>query len=233
MAVLRRRSDRPRGPHGRHRHRIPRRGLGIFRTLTLAILDRHADEIDLVFNTPNAASRPGYLKMGWSAVGTVPIAIRPVHPIRLARGARGARSAAPDGAVPPIACPHPPVATVLADPRLPGLLGELAAAESPGRLRTVRSLDYLRWRYSTDSGLDYRAIRLEQGGRLRGVAIGRPRVRGSLTEFTLRRGPQRSGRPSGAPSNCCLLPLARAPITSPRICTGIGWATGVTGCPDT
>ena len=52
-------------------------GKGIFTTLTLgAIPDLRDDGVDLVFNTPNDKSRPGYLKMGWSEVGRVPVGIR-------------------------------------------------------------------------------------------------------------------------------------------------------------
>ncbi|MDT0644596.1 GNAT family N-acetyltransferase [Zunongwangia sp. F363] len=41
------------------------RGKGIFKKLTLDGLDKCSDRFDLVFNTPNNNSFPGYLKMGW------------------------------------------------------------------------------------------------------------------------------------------------------------------------
>ena len=45
-------------------------GKGIFTRLTLGALDELRDDgLDVVFNTPNDQSRPGYLKMGWSEVG--------------------------------------------------------------------------------------------------------------------------------------------------------------------
>ena len=45
---------------------------GVFRTLTLHALDALAtDSVELVFNTPNDHSRPGYLAMGWQTVGTL------------------------------------------------------------------------------------------------------------------------------------------------------------------
>lgn len=40
-------------------------GKGIFKRLTLTGLDNIKDEYDLIFNTPNENSRPGYIKMGW------------------------------------------------------------------------------------------------------------------------------------------------------------------------
>ena len=52
--------------------RFRRRGL--FTRLTRQLLGTLADEgVDLVFNTPNEKSRPGYLKMGWQSVGVVPL----------------------------------------------------------------------------------------------------------------------------------------------------------------
>ena len=41
------------------------RGRGIFKKLTLKGLEDCKDEYDLIFNTPNENSLPGYLKMGW------------------------------------------------------------------------------------------------------------------------------------------------------------------------
>lgn len=52
------------------------RGLGVFRTLTLHALDELAKQkVGFVFNTPNAQSLPGYLKMGWQPVGRLPISV--------------------------------------------------------------------------------------------------------------------------------------------------------------
>ena len=55
-------------------------GRGIFTRLTLEALDElAADGVDFVFNTPNARSRPGYLKMGWQVVGRLAAAVRPTR----------------------------------------------------------------------------------------------------------------------------------------------------------
>ncbi len=43
----------------------PARGKGVFRKLTLEGLDLLRGSYDLVFNTPNSQSYPGYRKMGW------------------------------------------------------------------------------------------------------------------------------------------------------------------------
>lgn len=44
------------------------RGKGIFKQLNQNGLDYFQDEHDLIFNTPNANSKPGNLKMGWKPV---------------------------------------------------------------------------------------------------------------------------------------------------------------------
>ena len=53
-------------------------GKGIFKKLTLKALDDvQENQETFVFNTPNDKSRPGYLKMGWVVVDSLPIAIVP------------------------------------------------------------------------------------------------------------------------------------------------------------
>jgi GNAT superfamily N-acetyltransferase len=160
-------------------------GQGIFKTLTLQALDTVAGDADLVFNTPNSNSRPGYLKMGWQQVGDVPIAIRLVRPVRFLRGVRSVTRGT-DVETRQRGCPLPPAATAFAyGDELGALVDAAAAAADPTRLRTRVDLAYLRWRYADAPGLDYRAITTHRHGQLTGVAFARPRLRGSLTELTL------------------------------------------------
>jgi GNAT superfamily N-acetyltransferase len=59
-------------------------GRGLFTRLTMtAVEELTAEGVDFVFNTPNSKSKPGYLKMGWFAVGRVPIRLRPRTPFVL------------------------------------------------------------------------------------------------------------------------------------------------------
>lgn len=53
-------------------------GQGLFKQLTLQAVDavQTASEC-FIFNTPNAQSRPGYLKMGWQVLGKVHLALVP------------------------------------------------------------------------------------------------------------------------------------------------------------
>ncbi len=44
------------------------RGKGLFKKITLQGLENIKDEYDLIFNTPNDNSKPGYLKMGWKEI---------------------------------------------------------------------------------------------------------------------------------------------------------------------
>ncbi|MDL5051593.1 GNAT family N-acetyltransferase [Oscillatoria amoena NRMC-F 0135] len=54
-------------------------GKGIFKTLSLQLADQcKKEEVHFIFNTPNAQSKPGYLKMGWQELGKLRVAVRPV-----------------------------------------------------------------------------------------------------------------------------------------------------------
>src|SRR5262249_36544520 len=77
---------------------------GIFSGLTTDALDVSRDEgVDLVLNTPNDRSRPGYVKMGWQVVGTCRVWVKVRRPVRLAMAAlrrdlaSGGAAAIPEG----------------------------------------------------------------------------------------------------------------------------------------
>lgn len=54
-------------------------GKGLFTRLTRYLLAECQQQgYDLVFNTPNANSLPGYLKMGWVRAGRMPLTVRPL-----------------------------------------------------------------------------------------------------------------------------------------------------------
>lgn len=49
-------------------------GRGIFKNLTLALIEEIKKEgVDLIYNTPNTNSTPGYLSMGWKKWGKLPL----------------------------------------------------------------------------------------------------------------------------------------------------------------
>ncbi|HEX2030307.1 MAG TPA: GNAT family N-acetyltransferase [Actinomycetota bacterium] len=148
-------------------------GRGVFSRLTREALSALEGSADLVFNTPNEKSGPGYLKLGWRRVGRLPVSLRP----RL----RGLRPPAA-GSGPPPTVGAPPAAEALADG---DALHRLLEHQPDGRLRTPRDPEYLRWRYVDVPGLAYRAVPYEAGGRLRGLAIFRLRSRRRRWECSL------------------------------------------------
>lgn len=105
---------------------------GLFKKLTLGMVDAlGSDGIQLVFNTPNDQSRPGYLKMGWREVGRPTLWVRPGG--RFCLRADTWPSQTPPG---------------------------MSLASEP-RLHTEKTSSYLRWRFDDASGLDYRLLREE------------------------------------------------------------------------
>jgi GNAT superfamily N-acetyltransferase len=134
------------------------RGKGIFSRLTLALLERmKAEGTAFVFNTPNDQSRPGYLKMGWVGVGRVSVLVRPLRPLALARAILGSgRAQALTNGSPPLQSIAAPAQSLLEDRDASRFLDTLPA--SADRLATSRTRDYLRWRYATIPGFDYRAL---------------------------------------------------------------------------
>ncbi|MFN2390155.1 MAG: GNAT family N-acetyltransferase [Actinomycetota bacterium] len=150
-------------------------GKGVFTRLTTTALAELKGSCDFVFNTPNEKSLPGYLKMGWTTAGRVPVWIRPRRPLASLRARRVSegpmRTARPES-------DSASAAEVLRGGSIP------PAGTSGGGLATIRDETYLLWRYGPGSGLDYRAVTLVRGGR-RGTAIFRLRPRGGAWEATV------------------------------------------------
>ena len=156
-------------------------GQGIFRRLTLEGLeDLRADGIEFVFNTPNAQSGPGYLKMGWQEVGTIPLEVR-FRPTRLHRSMRARAAGERWGLAVDLGIP---ASVGLADDS--AIIDLLAAAPPPpsGALAIHRTPAYLRWRYA---GLPRLGYRIEALGPdlAEGFVIFRLRRRGAATELDL------------------------------------------------
>ncbi len=150
-------------------------GLGIFRTLTLrgvAALTLAGD--GFVFNTPNDASRPGYLKMGWSVARRLPVGLLP-RPTSLVRVARARVPAdlwsQPSGA-------GLDAAAALADRSVAEAL--LKHAPRAG-VRTQRSPEYLAWRTSLKP-LHYRLLLASDRDPAEGGLVFRLRRRGEALE---------------------------------------------------
>jgi hypothetical protein len=154
-------------------------GRGIFASLTRRAVEDLRRETDLVFNTPNEKSLPGYLKMGWEPVGTLRISLRPRRPRALIRAVRRREDAGP-----PPRVEAPPAPRVLDE--LGGLDRLLeAGVEDDARLHTERTSAYLRWRYGQVPHLGYRAVTTKTSEGLDAIALFRVRPRGGLWEATV------------------------------------------------
>jgi GNAT superfamily N-acetyltransferase len=153
------------------------RGRGVFSTLTRTALDRVRDEVDLVFNTPNQNSLPGYVKMGWQVAGTVPFRVAVRRPLAFARSRL--RRGAPTGGRPRPAIDAAKAAEVLADGESVAALVREAEVSTWG-YATPRDVGYLRWRYGEAPVLDYHAIAERRRGDLVGLAVFRLRPEGGV-----------------------------------------------------
>lgn len=154
------------------------RGRGVFSTLTRAALEALKGEVDLVFNTPNQNSLPGYLKMGWKVAGQIPVSVRVVRPARFLAGKlrRGRADAAP-ARRPPVSAPA--AGDLLADGTRIAALLEGSEVPGPG-YATPRSVEYLRWRYGSAPQLGYHGVLIEEDGEPVGAALFRLRAEGTL-----------------------------------------------------
>jgi hypothetical protein len=154
-------------------------GRGIFSRLTLHGIDElRAEGVGLIFNTPNAKSLPGYLKMGWEVVGRPAVCVMPTGISSLWQLA-GARTAASRN---PIAIgvgerPDEVFADVDAVARL------FARIAGHSGLATLRTPEYLRWRYGFEP-LHYRVV-LHTSSPDDGLAVFHLRRRGRAIEATI------------------------------------------------
>lgn len=136
---------------------------GIFKQLTLAAIDEATRSgIDLIFNTPNSMSGPGYLKMGWQEVGPIGVMARPL----IRRGRRVKEDLPAD--------PSDFFSDELDTP------GEPVADRAPRGLRTPRTAEYIRWRFASHPTAKYR--RLTAGGQ---TALLRCNVRSGRKEVVI------------------------------------------------
>ena len=149
-------------------------GRGLFRTLTMGGLEEmRAEGIHWVFNTPNSQSRPGYLKMGWREVGTLPAAVRFTGPSGALHALRSR-----------VAAERWSQQLTVGEPFLDwlsrrGVDGRLQPSTDVREVRTRIDDDYLAWRFGTPL-LGYRVIDDDDA-----AIVVRARRRGSALELAL------------------------------------------------
>jgi GNAT superfamily N-acetyltransferase len=109
-------------------------GKGIFKTLTLKLVDECKNEgLHFIFNTPNAQSCPGYLKMGWEPAGKIPISFHINKPFAVILRYLGSRDL------------DPSLRSTFSLSNFQ-ILDELSQHKQ-GLLHTLWSEQFLRWRY--------------------------------------------------------------------------------------
>lgn len=158
---------------------------GIFSQLTRAAIEQAREhQVALLFNTPNANSLPGYLKLGWKPIAELPIRMSLCRPMRAAlRMARRPatklefdRSEFVDASV---------VTAAEAVQRLEAVWSNTGwkPPEVQQAWRTPRTLEFLRWRYTQHPHQAYFACLDETDGMLTGVAFVRCGYRRSVREL--------------------------------------------------
>lgn len=159
---------------------------GLFSRLISKLAELHATDTESwAFGTPNPASLTPYLRLGWESLGPTPQRIRPVRILRLVtqlrtHHANGTPSVdhpcdiqEPDRRL----CSDAPVADALIQPGLEDLLTRWHAADPAAT--TLRSAEYLRWRYQMNTWLPYGALFVaREGGSA--LVVARPVCRGAL-----------------------------------------------------
>lgn len=141
-------------------------GKGIFKKLSLSLVEICKKEgYDFIFNSPNKQSMPGYIKMGWSEVGRMPLSISLRRPLRMARrlitSELGQMQAVVDNSL-DYYLKHPNLGDLLAFHR-----------QQNGKLATDLSTEYLDWRYRKVPVARYIAVGQERGNVLVALIIGR------------------------------------------------------------
>ncbi len=152
------------------------RSKGIFSRLTSTLLEEMRREgVSFVFNTPNQFSKPGYLKLGWKEVTRIPLLIRPLKPVRIAwnflrKGEARVFKNEPSS-----------IKQVLQSSDWESYLNN---SYSGSRLHTIRTRDYLQWRYSEIPGFVYHA-RYRTENNSAALIIFRNRQRKGLQELSI------------------------------------------------
>ena len=111
---------------------------GLFRRLTETAVELATEDgVDLIFNTPNEKSAPGYLKMGWKLVSPIGVQVRPVF---------GKAAGIGTDEVPSLEKIAPGI----------GSFGEVEYHDrTPAGLRTPRTPEYLAWRFQAHPTASY------------------------------------------------------------------------------
>ena len=164
--------------------------MGIFSRLTKrALEDVKSQGVDFIFNTPNDASRAGYLKMGWNTVGRPAPLVKILNYRRFAIGlvrSKLLRRVAGGVTAAEFYRHGEPadMSSLVAESRFEDLIS--CDTQIGGSvLRTVRTPEYFDWRFRRHPTIRYRATVVECNGRIDGCAVFRTNNRFGLKEVVM------------------------------------------------
>jgi GNAT superfamily N-acetyltransferase len=166
------------------------RRYGIFSTLTRKAVEKVRDNnIDLIFNTPNATVLPGYLKLGWSLVSLIRPQIKVLNYPRFIMGIARNKGKHQPAMLDPSARffrqEPPPIEELLGQEKTVERLLQSRELRRDNRLHTRPTLEYLRWRYAQYPFVKYRVVYRQNHGELPGCIIFRPSGRLGMKEVVL------------------------------------------------
>jgi GNAT superfamily N-acetyltransferase len=138
-------------------------GKGIFSKLTKALLESVKQKnYNLVFNTPNSKSLPGYLKMGWEKAGKLPVGLELIRPLKMLQSLAGNLGGAE------VDKRQDSVSYFLNHESLPSLITQVQE-KSKEKYITAHSVKSLKWRYLDVPVEQYHAAGLETNNKLTGL----------------------------------------------------------------
>ena len=156
---------------------------GIFTKLTLAAIEQAGQRgVRFLFNTPNANSAPGYLKLGWKEVDRLPLYAKPLRPIVGAWNAVRWQLRKHDA--PPTeeffrSTPRPADEVLGNEAAINGLT---RSEQRTAHFATEHTMDYLRWRYCRHPNIPYFAETVGSTGQVDGCLFYRVNFRKGLRE---------------------------------------------------
>jgi GNAT superfamily N-acetyltransferase len=152
---------------------------GIFRKLTQAALEQSQQRgYHFVYNTPNTSSKPGYLKMGWTEAGKLPIDLRAARPVLMACNVLGLRKPAP------VTAKDDSLAGYLVHPGLEALLKQQDRFHS-AQIITAHTPCSLAWRYRDVPVVHYFACGVARGSVLDALVFYRIKPSKAGNEFRI------------------------------------------------
>lgn len=149
------------------------RGQGMFTRLAIATFDLAADRgVKALYGFPNAASYPGFVrKLNWDHVRDIPRWTRVLSPSRLTSMPRPLARVADrfSRALTPAASERGIAEGMPTEESLEELLERLHGGSPKGSCSVDRSVSWMKWRFSQDSGRAYRWIHTT--GQAEGFAV--------------------------------------------------------------